>query len=36
MRYKNNYAQQCITANTADSTKSESTRNCKRQFLTEN
>jgi len=28
MKLKNNYAQQCITAITADSTTSESTRNC--------
>ena len=33
---KNNWWQQCITAITADSTTSESTRNCERQCLTEN
>ena len=30
-----NYIQQCITAITADSTTSESTRNCERQCQTE-
>ncbi len=30
-----NYAQQCITAITADSTASESTRNCYRRCLSE-